>query len=366
MKERLRLLITSVGSLVATNLFEGIDRLGRDRFFVVGTSTEAEAVGNYACDAVVRVPPTLDRSRWAQALRQWGEETQPDLWIPTRDEDVSALARLATDVRLPGQALVGSPALADLIGDKWLSYRFAVERGLPVAPSANTLDVALALADEHGYPLIVKPCRGYGSRGTRLVFDAGQLARVLATSDAWIVQPFLNPAAGWDADLPNPALGMPLWYSYRDPQQYAAVSIIGPTGEVQLVGATVNTMICGRPERSVPVTDPLLVRVGLDYAQALAQAGWRGPVNVQCRRLADGQYVMFELAGRLAGGLGAREAVGMQEVWRTLDAWCPDRIPQPASAPDAGTVAVKASRTLTLSAADIRTFETSGRWHRCW
>ncbi|MDO9313066.1 MAG: hypothetical protein Q7T97_00790 [Burkholderiaceae bacterium] len=366
MEYPLRLLVTSVGSLVATNLFEGLHRLGRDRFFVVGTSTESEAAGNYACDAVVRVPPTLDRQRWAQVLAQWGEETRPDLWIPTRDDDVCALAQLAADVRLPGQAMVGAPSAADLIRDKWLSFRFAIEHGLPVAPSADAPDSALALAGQHGYPLIVKPRCGYGTRGTRLVFDAGQLGRVFATGGSWIAQPFLNPAPGWDADLPDPSLGMPLWYSYRDPGQYSVVSVIGPTGRVALIGATLNTMVCGRPERSMRVTDPLLIQVGRDYAQALADVGWRGPVNVQCRRLPDGRYLMFELAGRLAGGLGAREVLGMPDVWQALEAWCPGRIPPPDPLrTSVGAVAVKESHTVPLSAADIHTFETTGRWNRC-
>ncbi len=365
MAQPLRLLVTSVGSLVATNLFEGLARLGRDRFFVAGTNTVSEAVGNYECDAVLRVPPTADRARWMEVLARWGEETRPDLWIPTRDDDVSALAQLAAEVRLPGQALVGTPAVADLIGDKWLSYRFAIEHGLPVAPSAHEMGTALLLAGQHGYPLIVKPRCGYGSRGTRLVFDRGQLARVLETG-SWVVQPFLNPAAGWDDDLPDPALGVPLWYSYRDPGQYSVVSIIGPTGRAELMGASLNTMICGRPEHSVRVSDPLLDRLGLDYAHALAGAGWRGPVNVQCRRLPDGQYLMFELAGRLAGGLGGREALGIPEVWHTLQAWCPGRIAQPDPAAAAGSVAIKESRTMSLSAEDIQTFETTGRWRRCW
>lgn len=124
-------------------------------------------------------------------------------------------------------------------------------------------------------------------------------------------------------------------------------------------------MVCGRPERSVRVDDPLLNRLGLDYAQALAHAGWRGPVNVQCRRLPDGRYVMFELAGRLAGGLGGREAVGLLEVWRILQAWCPGRLPQPDPAGAAASVAFKESRTMALSAADLQTFEATGRWHRC-
>jgi carbamoyl-phosphate synthase large subunit len=362
MIEPIRLLITSVGSLVATNLFESLAALGRDRFFVAGTNTVAEAAGNYACDTVLRVPPTEDRAAWWQALAQWGDEVQPDLWIPTRDDDVCALAQLATEVPLHGKVLVGTPAVAEIIADKWLSYTFAVQHGLPVAPSAKDMAGALTLATQYGFPLIVKPRQGYGTRGTRLVFDAGQLLRRLETG-AWVVQPFLAPEPGWQKDIPDPALGMPLWYSYQDPGQYSVVAQIKPDGGVEVIGATLNTMVCGRPERSVREDDPRLAQVGADYARALAAAGWRGPVNVQCRRLSDGRYVMFELAGRLAGGLGGREAVGIPEVWQVLQAWLPGRMPPlPPTGGQAGSVACKTVQTIALLEADLRIFESTGRW----
>lgn len=365
MTEPLRLLVTSVGSLVATNLFEALALLGRENFFVAGTNTVAEAVGNYACDTVLRVPPTQDQPAWLQALAQWGEEIRPDLWIPTRDDDVCALAHLAADRSLPGRVLVGTPHMADVIADKWLTYRFAIEQGLPVVPTANDVDGGLNLASSYGWPLIVKPQRGYGSRGTRLVFDPAQLQRLLAVGN-WVVQPFVNPEAGWERDLPDLSLGVPLWYSYRDPGQYAVVSLIRPDGSVEPIGATLNTMLCGRPERSVRADDPALAQVGDRYAHALAAAGWRGVVNVQCRRLSDGRYLMFELAGRLAGGLGAREALGIPEVWQVLQAWCPGRILQPPPMP--GTcqqnVTHKESRTLALDGNDLRAFEVTGRWQR--
>ena len=50
-----------------------------------------------------------------------------------------------------------------------------------------------------------------------------------------------------------------------------------------------------------------------------------------------------------------------------LQAWCPGRIPpsEPTAAAGVAKVAVKESRTMTLSASDIQAFEATGRWHRC-
>lgn len=362
---KLRLLVTSAGSLVATNLLESLSTLGRERFFIAGTNSVSEAAGNFVCDAVLRVPPTEDRDAWMRTLRSWGDEIRPDLWIPTRDDDVCALAMLAAEMPLTGRALVGSPEVADLIADKWRSFVFAEAHRLPVVRTAADLEGAEALAAAHGFPLIVKPRRGYGSRGTRLVFDEGQLRRLLANGH-WVVQPFVHPAPGWERSLPDPAYGMPLWYSYEDPGQYSVVALVRPDGVAELVGATLNTMVCGRPERTVREENPDLLGLGQAYAEALARDGWRGPVNVQCRRLPDGRFEMFELAGRFAGGLGGREAVGFDEVCQVLAAWCPAAAVPAARVPDRGpsSVAVKQPCTVALSRSALEAFEREGRWLR--
>jgi hypothetical protein len=355
-----RLLLTSVGSLVATNLFEAFERLGRARFHVIGTNSEAEAVNNYLCDDVRRVPPTLASEAFRATLAAIGKVEAPDLWIPTRDEDVIALAHLAAEVVLPGRALVGSVAAAEIIGDKWASACLAAERGLAVAPTANTLDAALELAAIHGFPLIGKPCRGYGSRGTRFVFDREQLARLFAEGD-FVAQVLISPAAGWRERLPDFSAGCPLWFSYVDPGQYASQWLVWGDRVIE-VGATLNTMVCGRPERSVRVDDPALSETAGAYAAALATLGWQGPLNVQCRRDAQGRYHMFELAGRFAGGLGGRECLGIEETRIVLDAVFPGEFPARGAGDALPCVAIKASRTLGLKADAMQDFERHGRW----
>ena len=56
-----------------------------------------------------------------------------------------------------------------------------------------------------------------------------------------MVQPFVNPEAGWEQGLPDLSKGIALWYSYRDPGQYALVVRIAPEGAVTFMGATLNT-----------------------------------------------------------------------------------------------------------------------------
>ena len=358
-----RLLITSVGSLVGTNLLEALAGLGRDRFFVIGTNSESEALNNFACDVVYRVPATAAGEPYRTALRAIGEDEQPELWIPARDSDVLELARLAAQAPLPGLALVGSLATAEIIGDKWLSYCFAQERGLSVAPSANTIDGALQLATTYGFPLIVKPCRGNGSIGTRLVADQAQLQRAMALGDC-VAQRVIAPAPDWSAHLPDPSAGWPLWYSYVDPGQYASQWTVAPDGTAIEIGATLNTMRCGKPERSQRVVDAALSRTAGDFARALSAAGWRGPLNVQCRRDEHGGFFMFELAGRFAGGLGGREVLGIPETRTVLATIFPDRFGLHDTPATDIALTLKQTQTVGIGRDALRQFRDQGVWRR--
>lgn len=358
-----RLLIISVGSLVATNLLEALALIGRERFFIIGTNSEPEAANNFACDVVYRVPPAASGEAYRAALAAIGKTEAPELWIPARDDDVLELARLAAEKSLPGVALVGSLGSAEIICDKWLSYRFAIGRGLSVAPTADTLEEALKLVKDHGFPLIVKPRRGYGSKGARFVTDMAQLERALSAGNN-VAQVVISPAPNWSDLLPDPAAGWPLWYSYVDPGQYASQWVIAPDGAVIEMGATLNTMICGRPERSVRVDDPALSDMAVGYARELSASGWRGPLNVQCRRDEKGKFFMFELAGRFAGGLGGREVVGIPEAETVLATIFPDRFGNAVPLRSPLSVALKQSRTLGINAESLAQLQEEGVWRR--
>ncbi|MFN3938895.1 MAG: biotin carboxylase N-terminal domain-containing protein, partial [Gemmobacter sp.] len=68
------------------------------------------------------------------------------------------------------------------LGDKIGSKLIAEEVGVPVAPwsrgGLDTLEDALAVADEVGYPLMLKATAGGGGRGIRKVADAAELTEV--------------------------------------------------------------------------------------------------------------------------------------------------------------------------------------------
>jgi acetyl/propionyl-CoA carboxylase alpha subunit len=76
-------------------------------------------------------------------------------------------------------------AVIEKLGSKLGVRRMMREAGVPVAPGSDgpaTADEARKLAEQIGYPLLVKPSGGGGGRGMRVVKDGTELEAALETS----------------------------------------------------------------------------------------------------------------------------------------------------------------------------------------
>ena len=107
----MKLLVTSVGSLVGKNILDVLEYPGlsrRDLVRVVGTNSVADAANNFRCDRCYLVPETASDEYHAQ-VREILLKESPDLILCGRDEDTLALSELrAQPPGLPGALPVGS------------------------------------------------------------------------------------------------------------------------------------------------------------------------------------------------------------------------------------------------------------------
>ncbi len=88
-----------------------------------------------------------------------------------------------------GVTFIGPSAGAiRLMGDKAQARQAAKKAGAPIVPGSDgpvkDLDEARAIADEVGYPIILKASAGGGGRGMRIVRDAESLATAFQTCQA--------------------------------------------------------------------------------------------------------------------------------------------------------------------------------------
>ena len=303
---RFRLLLMSVGSLVGTALLESIEAMGRDRFELIGMNSEAGAVNNFRTDVCHLSPPAVQRQALLAQLDELVRRYRPDLIVPTRDDDVVALAHWASGRRDP-RAMVGGVRMAEVIRDKWSSCRWAEENGLPFARSAIDADGAARLRAAAGFPLVAKPRRGFGSNGVRLLLDDRHLAASLAAGDM-VVQEAIDPSPTLTAEMLD--AGMPLWFAPVQPGSPLALVMLDDDGCRYLAGWW-SRHVRGAALDTVLLQDPALEALAMDYAQVAWRDGWRGLFNLQARRNGAGRYVPIELAGRFMGGTNALHRLGI-------------------------------------------------------
>ena len=97
-------------------------------------------------------------------------------------------ARFAEIARDHGLTFIGpSPDVISAMGDKATAKRIMQASGVPTTPGSGiiaTPEEALAIADEIGYPVLLKATAGGGGKGMRAVESAAEMASAFATASA--------------------------------------------------------------------------------------------------------------------------------------------------------------------------------------
>lgn len=362
----LKLLVTSVGSLVGQNILDSLEPRRRS-VSIVGVDANAENPRLFRCDTAYLVPLVDDGDAFRRRLLEIVEIEEPDLVLTGRDHDAAELVRLS--VEHPAIAPLcpyGSSDMSQMMQDKWASWEFARAHGLPFAESVlGGTPVALAqcldLAERHGLPLIAKPRLGFGSLGVRLLFDTAAIRSAASTAGA-VIQPSVGAGSDWSSSSPDGSAGIPLFTTYRDTGQVSCQTVIGPDGTFPPPFCTHNLMVNGKSERIEICLDPAASALTGRYADAVGHAGWRGPFNLQCRQLADGSFIGIEMNGRLTGATSARAWLGHDEIGIIVERFVgPGRLPPHPRLADS--VVVRFPTSYPVVREVVRDLQERREWH---
>lgn len=122
---------------------------------------------------------------------------------------LSENARFAEILREHDVNFIGpTPEHIALMGDKIAAKKTAIELGIPVVPGSegaiNDDAEALRVADEIGYPVLVKAASGGGGRGMQVVRSRGDMSMALATAKAEAAAAFGDDAVYLEKFLDKP------------------------------------------------------------------------------------------------------------------------------------------------------------------
>ncbi|MFC4856085.1 ATP-grasp domain-containing protein [Actinophytocola glycyrrhizae] len=157
-----------------------LDDLGHDLVLVTARSVAPDRVleevaGRYREVVVIDDYDHSDVERLALSLAQ---RHRVERVLTTAEIDVLRAARIRERLGLPGQGVESATAYRD----KFVMKTIAARAGIPVArmrPVRSAADLR-ALAEEGGFPIVVKPLAGAGSVGVRVVPDHPALDRLVA------------------------------------------------------------------------------------------------------------------------------------------------------------------------------------------
>jgi len=173
-----RLFIANRGE-IAVRIIRTCERLGIETVLGVSDADRQSAAARRA-DHVARIGPAapatsyLDIEAVVRAARESGAEAvHPGYGF------LSEKAAFATACEAAGLVFIGpTPAQLAAVGDKLSARQHAMDAEVPVVPggSAATFDEAVALAQDIGYPLLIKAVAGGGGRGMQRVDSPADLA----------------------------------------------------------------------------------------------------------------------------------------------------------------------------------------------
>jgi acetyl-CoA carboxylase biotin carboxylase subunit len=183
-----KVLIANRGE-IALRVARACRELGIKSVAVFSTADAESAVVKFADEAVQIGPPAVARSDLhipsivGAALKTGADAIHPGYGFLSEDP---YFAEICAD---EGITFIGPrPDVMEKVGDKATARQLMSAAGLPLLPGTvepvNTLDDAHDIADEIGYPVIIKAVAGGGGRGMSVVNRADQLASLYQTTRA--------------------------------------------------------------------------------------------------------------------------------------------------------------------------------------
>ncbi|MCE5983156.1 MULTISPECIES: ATP-grasp domain-containing protein [unclassified Pseudomonas] len=301
-----RILVSGASGIVGYGILRAL-RQARQDCFLVGSTIYDDSVAPAFCDVFEQAPPTS-----APEYLDWLLDTlrrhRIDMLIPGIEIDmyhwVDHVQQIRGTAALP---LLNEPALIALCKDKWGFYQQLLAAGVACAIDSSLEQDYATLVARFGLPFLLKPRRGFGSKGIVRVSSEAQFLQHRAE-----IGPIL---------MAQPIVG-------NDDEEFTTSAFCDGRG------GYFASMTLRRKLSRDGFTDKAEVAESAEFAPAIAELCrlFRplGPTNFQFRRCAQGPKLL-EINPRISSSTSIRSAFGYNESAMALDYFLDQRDPvQPA------------------------------------
>lgn len=301
-----RVLVSGASGIVGYGVLRSL-RHGEYPCFLVGTSIYEDSVAPAFCDVFEQALPTS-----APEYLEWLLETlrrhRIDMLIPGIEIDMYHWVEHAPEILATGALpLLNDGRLISLCKDKWSFYQRLAQKGVACAIESSLEADFATLVREFGLPFLLKPRRGFGSKG---------IVRVASEEVFQKHRADIGPVL-----MAQPIVG-------NDEEEFTTSAFCDGRG------GFFSSMTLRRKLSRDGFTDKAEVADTAEFIAALDELcdlfHPLGPTNFQFRRCADGPKLL-EINPRISSSTSIRTAFGYNESVMALKYFLDQCIPvQPA------------------------------------
>jgi carbamoylphosphate synthase large subunit len=331
MANKIKILVTSIGSLVGQNIqdvLEFTDFRRREMVELIGTNSIASCTNNFRCDRCYLVSDTCSPDFKIQ-LKDILLKEKPDLVLSGRDEDAETVALLLENNReLPGKLPYGNAITLKFALNKWETSLFCNRYNLPFAETlyvgrSGGLNELKEFIEKYGYPLIAKPVQGYASKGVFFIRDWHDV-QIISKYKEYIVQEYLGNASTLEKYFNQMDDLTPLFAHAPNIYHHSCHTVIAPDGSFDPIFISRNEHDSGVTIGLKKVKNQLLEELTEKFVRAIYKEGGYGPLTVQFREDKNGNWKAQEINMRTNGNTFPRFVMGQDDIGLIIQGVLPE------------------------------------------
>ena len=298
-------MVTGVGAIIGYGVLRSL-RASHPDVRLIGADIYSDAVGQAWCDRFVTAPLTSDPG-YREWLQQQVNEYEVNLLVPGIEQDVDYLCDNREQLRDLGCRIVlNTPTLIELARDKWAMDRHLLSIHEPTRIESVDHGSFQDVTEQLGLPFLLKPRRGYASKG------------IVRVADEFT---FAHHASG----LGHHLLAQQMVGSE---EREFTTSIFGDGNGAVLALSCLQRKLAADGSTAKAISKNPGELPGLAEATERLAAHFRpeGPTNLQFRQVDDG-WKLLEINPRISSSTSIRTAFGYNESAMSIEYYLDDTRP---------------------------------------